>query len=83
VDLHYIRTKDEAEVDFALSEGDTLTHLVECKLSDTKPHRALARFAEQWPLAHAVQLVRECRAESEVGRLQVRDAAQWLATLET
>ena len=83
VDLHYIRTKDEAEVDFALSEGDTLTHLIECKLSDTKPHRALTRFAEQWPMAQAVQLVRECRAESDVGRLQIRDAAPWLATLET
>ncbi|MDD2927137.1 ATP-binding protein, partial [Rhodoferax sp.] len=45
VDLHYIRTKDEAEVDFCLSQGDTLTHLVECKLSDAKPHRALNRFA--------------------------------------
>lgn len=83
VDLHYIRTKDEAEVDFALSEGNTLTHLVECKLSDTKPHRALARFAEQWPQAQAVQLVRECRVESDVGRLQIRDAAPWLAALET
>jgi predicted AAA+ superfamily ATPase len=39
-DLHYIRTKDDAEVDFCLSEGDTLTHLVECKLADAKPHRA-------------------------------------------
>ncbi len=83
VDLHYIRTKDEAEVDFALSEGDTLTHLVECKLSDTKPHRALARFAEQWPNAHAVQLVRECKAEADLGRTHLRDAAPWLAKLET
>lgn len=83
VDLHYIRTKDEAEVDFALSDGDMLTHLVECKLSDTKPHRALARFAEQWPQAHAVQLVRECKAEADLGRIHIRDAAPWLATLET
>ena len=82
VDLHYVRTKDEAEVDFCLSEGDTLTHLVECKLSDPKPHRALARFAEQWPQAQAIQLVRECRAEADVGRLQIRDAAPWLAALE-
>lgn len=81
-DLHYIRTKDDAEVDFCLSEGDTLSHLVECKLSDAKPHRALARFAEQWPKAQAIQLVRECRAEADIGRVQVRDAAQWLAALE-
>lgn len=82
VDLHYVRTKDEAEVDFALSEGATLSHLIECKLSDTRPHRALTRFAEQWPQAQAVQLVRECKAESDIGRLQIRDAATWLAALD-
>ena len=82
VDLHYIRTKDEADVDFCLSDGDTLTHLVECKLSDTKPHRALARFADQWPQAQAVQLLRECKAEADMGRLQIRDAALWLAALD-
>jgi uncharacterized protein len=82
VDLHYIRTKDEAEVDFCLSNGDTLTHLVECKLSDSKPHRALARFSDQWPQAQAVQLLRECKAEADIGSLQIRDAAPWLAALE-
>ncbi len=34
-------------VDFALSEGDTLTHLVECKLSDARPQSVRTRFAEQ------------------------------------
>ena len=82
VDLHYIRTKDEAEVDFCLSEGDTLTHLVECKLSDAKPHRTLTRFASEWPQAQAVQLLRECKAEADIGRLQIRDAAPWLAALD-
>ena len=80
--LHYIRTKDEAEVDFCLSENSTLTHLVECKLSDTKPHRALQRFAADWPNAQAVQLVRECRAESDVAGIQIRDAAPWLVALD-
>ena len=81
-DLHYIRTKDEAEVDFCLSEGDTLTHLVECKLADAKPHRALARFAAQWPQAQAIQLLRDCPVEADIGHLQVRDAAPWLAALQ-
>jgi predicted AAA+ superfamily ATPase len=81
-DLHYIRTKDGAEVDFCLSEGDTLTHLIVCKLSDTSPHRTLTRFAEQWPQAQAIQLVRECKAEADIGRLQIRDAATWLGALE-
>jgi len=82
VGLHYIRTKDDSEIDFCLSEGDALTHLVECKLSDTKAQRTLIKFAAEWPQAQAVQLVRECRAEADVGRVQVRDAAPWLAALE-
>jgi predicted AAA+ superfamily ATPase len=82
VNLHYIRTKDDSEIDFCISEGDTLTQLVECKLTDTKPHRALARFAEQWPNAQSVQLVRECKVENNSGNLQIRDAAQWLAALQ-
>jgi predicted AAA+ superfamily ATPase len=82
VNLHYIRTKDDSEIDFCISEGNTLTHLIECKLSDTKPHRALGRFAEQWPNAQSVQLVRECKVESNSGNMQIRDAAQWLAALQ-
>jgi hypothetical protein len=51
-------------------------------LSDTKAQRSLIRFAAEWPQAQAVQLVCECRAEADVGRVQVRDAAPWLAELE-
>jgi len=56
--------------------------LVECKLSDVSAHRALARFAEQWPQAQAIQLVRDCKIEADIGRVQIRDAAKWLAELE-
>jgi predicted AAA+ superfamily ATPase len=88
--LHYIRTKDGAEVDFALSQNAELTHLVECKLHDTKPHRALQRFAGEWPQAQAVQLLRECAVESDVpanpsggaGPISLRDAAHWLMGLD-
>jgi hypothetical protein len=80
--LHYIRTKDNAEVDFCLSEGTVLTHLVECKLSDVKPHRALVRFAREYTSVDAIQLVRECKAEADIGRIRIRDAAPWLKALE-
>ncbi|MBM5798607.1 MAG: ATP-binding protein, partial [Cyanobacteria bacterium K_Offshore_0m_m2_072] len=40
VGLHYIRTKDGAEVDFCLSCDGALDQLLECKVSDTRPHRA-------------------------------------------
>ncbi len=78
VQLHYIRTKDEAEVDFALSHGQELTHLIECKLSDDKPHKALRRFAEEFPNAQAVQLLRDLRHSFDLGRIQIQRADNWL-----
>jgi predicted AAA+ superfamily ATPase len=79
--LHYIRTKDGAEVDFAISEDDALTHLIECKLADPAVHRPLARFAETFASAQAVQLVAELRQEEDRGRIAIRRAGDWLAGL--
>lgn len=79
--LHTIRTKDGAAIDFCLSlEGD-LTTLVECKLSDTTPHRALKRFAAQFVDAEAVQLVRDARQLEVREGLTIAPAAAWLAGL--
>lgn len=44
VGLHYIRTKDGAEVDFALTEDRQLTHLIECKATDNNLHGTLKRM---------------------------------------
>ncbi len=79
--LHYIRTKDGAEVDFALSEAGRLTQLIECKLGDNRPHRALVRFAEQFSDAEAVQVVYDLRQEEVRNRITITDAATWLARL--
>jgi predicted AAA+ superfamily ATPase len=79
--LHYVRTKDGAEVDFCLSQNHALTQLVECKLADAQPHRALVRFAAQFPLAEAVQLVRDLRQPEAWRGVQVERAAEWLARL--
>jgi len=76
--LHYVRTKDGAEVDFALSDGQQLTHLIECKLSDNKPHTALTRFAAQFSEAKAVQLVFNLRQEEFRNGIAITDAAKWL-----
>jgi len=79
--LHYIRTKDGAEVDFALSEKNQLTQLVECKLSDEKPHRALQRFATEKAPVQAVQVVRHARHSYTLGDIQIAVAAEYLSGL--
>lgn len=81
VGLHYLRTKDGAEVDFAFSEAGELKQLIECKLGDNKPHRALARFAEQFADVDAVQIVYNLRQEEFRNGIKITDAANWLAQL--
>lgn len=78
---HYIRTKDGAEVDFSLSMEGSLSHLVECKLADSSPHRALSRFAPEFPEAESVQLVRDARQQQQRGGVSVVPAGEWLALL--
>ena len=80
--LHYIRTKDGAEVDFALSDDRELSHLIECRLSDSSVHRALAGFANKFPGAEAIQLVRDLRQEECRASVRITGAAGWLAGLE-
>ena len=81
IGLHYIRTKDGAEVDFALSEDNRLTQLIECKLSDKVPHRALTRFAMHFAEAEAVQIVYDLRQEEHRAPVHILDAANWLKNL--
>jgi predicted AAA+ superfamily ATPase len=81
VGLHYVRTKDGAEVDFCLSEAGALSHLIECKWADASPHRALLRFAGEFPQAEAVQLVRELRQPEFRNGVHIEAAADWLVRL--
>lgn len=80
-DLHYVRTKDGAEVDFAISQNQVLTELIECKVSDAAVHKALLRFSLEFPEAKAVQLVRDLRNEYDVQNVKIAKAANWLHEL--
>ncbi len=79
--LHYVRTKDEAEVDFVLSNGRALTHLIECKLSDPKPSKALRRFAQQFPDARATHVLRDLRNSHFLDTIEICRADEFLMQL--
>lgn len=81
VNLHYLRTRDEAEVDFALIKDSAITHLIECKLSDTKVHPALARFSAENPNAKSLQLLRHCRQSNHHQTLTIVPACEFLHEL--
>jgi len=79
--LHYLRTKEGAEVDFVLCDDGAPIRLIECKLSDDRPTAALFKFAENFPAAEAILLVRELRQEEYRRPVAILRGADWLASL--
>jgi hypothetical protein len=86
--LHYLRTKDGAEIDFAITADNPLTHrhelthLIEVKCSDNTPHATLIRFAAQFPEAKAVQLVYNLKVSIKTKGIIIDDMASYLSELE-
>ena len=80
--MHYLRTKDGAEIDFALSVGTKLTHMIECKLSDAAPARAFTNFGSQWPDAKAIQVVRHLPKAEHYKGVDIVNATQFFAAFE-
>ena len=55
--LHFIRDKEQHEVDFAVVRNDEVWFLVEVKTSDTSLSPDLERFQRQTEADHAFQVV--------------------------
>jgi hypothetical protein len=77
----YLDILEALYIVFVVSLQGQLTHLVECKLSDPKPHRALLRFAREQPQAQAVQVVRHLPHSHALGEIQVMRADEYLKGL--
>lgn len=58
--LHYLRTKEGLEVDFALVKNREIEKIIEVKSSDTQISKPLHYFADKYQLP-AVQLVKHAR----------------------
>jgi len=54
--LHYIKNKEKQEVDFLIANNNEPVLLIETKLSDLKPSKALIKFQNQLNIP-AVQLI--------------------------
>ena len=78
--LHYLRTKDGAEVDFALACQDKIESMIEVKLSDASPSRALIQFHEKYNYP-AIQLVKFLRHEHEDKEIKVLNVENFLSNL--
>ncbi len=79
--LHYLRTKDKKEVDFAVAVEDQPTTIIEAKLTESAPTPSLRYFHEKYELP-AVQVVRHLRQEKMAGKIAIRRALGFLRELK-
>lgn len=66
--LHYLRTKDGLEVDFALVKNDKIETMIECKYSEDSASKTLVKFREKYgyPAIQLVKLLRHDYCDREV-----------------
>jgi predicted AAA+ superfamily ATPase len=81
ITLHYVRTKDGREIDFALSREGKLTHMIEVKLSEDISSPSLRYFSKRMPEVSACQLVHNLRQEQQREDIAILQAGKWLAQL--
>ena len=83
ITLHYLRTKDGKEIDFALARDGIVSHLIEVKHADAQVGAHFGHFRKFFPDAAAVQLVHALdRNRTYPDGLSVRRAAGWLADID-
>lgn len=79
--LHYLRTKEKKEVDFAVAVENQPTTIIEAKPSESDLASGLRYFHEKYDLP-AVQVVRHLRQERMAGDIPIRRALNFLAELK-
>lgn len=78
--LHYLRTKDGLEVDFALVKQDKIESMIEVKHADGTPSKALLDFYEKYKYP-AIQLVKILRHEQQKNEIKILNVEKFLAQL--
>lgn len=79
--LHYLRTKDKKEVDFALSCEESIVQAIEVKNSENDLSPALKWFAQKYQL-NAVQVVKDLKREYQAEGIPIVLASHFLTELK-
>jgi uncharacterized protein len=78
--LHYLRTKEGQEVDFALVKNEHVEKMIEVKTSDQAVAPALSAFHKKYNYP-AVQIVKHCRHETIRNQIPILKAENFLKSL--
>jgi len=78
--LHYMRTKDGAEVDFCLVKNNKPELMIEAKRSDPSPGRGLLHFHKRYAIP-GIQLALHLKREKKDRGIEIRRAEDYLCSL--
>ena len=78
--LHYMRTKDGAEVDFCLVRDNQPELMIEAKRSDSVPGKSLLNFYKRYGIP-GIQVVLHLKKEKEDREIEIRRAEDYLCSL--
>lgn len=79
--LHYLRTKNQQEVDFLISDkNNQVENIIELKSSDANLSRSLQYFSKKYDFP-GLQLVRNLKQEKQVDGIKVLRLEDYLKTL--
>jgi uncharacterized protein len=81
--LHYLRTKEKREIDFAVNLDGRVSSIIEVKTSDDKPGSAFGHFSKFLSDTKKTQLVLNLKREKTYpGGVEVREMIPWLSHLD-
>lgn len=81
--LHYLKNKEQKEVDFFIAKEKEAVCMVEAKLSKDEPSPALNLFSNYFPKAKKIQLVHSLEKEKSFpSGIEILRACDWLAHLD-
>lgn len=79
-ELHYLRTKDGAEVDFCLTQRFSPELMVEVKRTEDKPGKSIINFQKKYRIP-GIQLVLHLRHERKEKTIEIRNGMRFLERL--
>lgn len=78
--LHFIRDRDQKEIDFCLTNKNVPILLIEVKLTDVRPSEQLVYYSRKLNCP-ALQLVKTHQVFIDLGHVQIRSASDWFMNL--
>jgi len=79
--LHYLRTREKQEVDFALTKKEKIIQIIETKLTDHQISTSLEYFHYKYNLP-AIQIVKNLKQEYQKNGIEVMHAINFLKALK-